>query len=76
MTMEWIEWIGYVASAVIAGSLLMTNIKRLRTINSIGCVLFVVYGALVGAYPVVFSNAVIFLINMYQLWKLKQAVKE
>ena len=35
-----IEWVGYAASIMIAISLLMTDILKLRIINSIGCVLY------------------------------------
>ena len=38
-----IEWVGYAASIMIAISLLMTDILKLRIINSIGCVLFVFF---------------------------------
>lgn len=37
----FIECVGYAASIMIAISLLMTDILKLRIINSIGCVLFV-----------------------------------
>ena len=40
----FIEWVGYAVSIMIAISLLMTDILKLRIINSIGCVLFVIYG--------------------------------
>ena len=72
MIVEWVEWIGYAASCAVAVSLLMTNIIRLRIINTVGCILFVIYGLLVGAYPVVISNIAIMLINAYQLIKLKR----
>ncbi|MEM9953662.1 MAG: GNAT family N-acetyltransferase [Chloroflexota bacterium] len=64
------EVIGYVASALVAISLLMTSILRLRIINIIGAVIFVVYALLIGSYPVAVVNFVIVLINLYQLNKL------
>ena len=48
-----IEWVGYSASLFIVISLTMTSIVKLRIINSIGCLLFVIYGLNVKAYPVV-----------------------
>ncbi len=66
----WIEWVGYAASFFIAVSLLMTEVIKLRIINSVGCVLFVVYGFLVKAYPVAVANVIILLINFYQLYRL------
>lgn len=67
-----IEWVGYAASAMIAISLVMTSLVKLRIINTIGCILFVIYGSIVGAYPVAVANAIIVIINIYQLYKLKK----
>lgn len=69
---EIIEWIGYGASILIAISLMMTNIIKLRIINSIGCVMFIIYGMAVKSYPVVLSNLIIIFINIYNLYKLKK----
>lgn len=70
---DWVEWIGYAASFMIAASLLMTDLKKLRIINTIGCILFVTYGSFVGAYPVVISNIAIAFINFYHLYKMNKA---
>lgn len=67
-----VEWIGYAASVLIVISLMMTSIIKLRIINSLGCFLFVIYGVYVKAYPVAISNAVIILINIYNLYNLKK----
>lgn len=66
----WIEWVGYGASLMIAVSLLMTDLIKLRLINTVGCLLFVIYGFIVGAYPVAVANAAIIVINLYHLYKL------
>ncbi len=65
-----IEYVGYLASVFIVISLMMTSIVQLRVINSIGCILFVIYGVSVNAYPVAISNFLIVLINLYNLYKL------
>lgn len=70
-----IEWVGYLASALIVISLTMSSIVKLRIINSIGCALFVVYGISVGALPVAFSNVLIIFINLYYLFKYSQSEK-
>jgi hypothetical protein len=64
------ELLGYFASALVAVSLTMTSILRLRIINLIGAVLFTIYGLLINAYPVALVNFIIVLINLYQLSKL------
>lgn len=70
---SWIEWVGYAASIMIAISLLMTDVIKLRLLNTVGCLLFVIYGFIVGAYPVAVANLAIILINLYHLYKLYNA---
>ncbi|MEG0050687.1 MAG: YgjV family protein [Terrisporobacter sp.] len=67
---EYIELVGYSASILIAISLMMTDIMKLRIINSIGCLMFVIYGLNVAAYPVALANLAIIIINFYNLYKL------
>ena len=62
-----IELIGYVGSGLIAVSLMMSNIWRLRWINLIGAVFFVLYGVCVRAYPVAVVNALIVAVDAYYL---------
>jgi len=65
--MEFIEWIGYVASFIILVSLLMRSLKRLRIINLIGALIFAVYGYLISAPPVMVMNLGIVFVNVYYL---------
>jgi hypothetical protein len=62
-----LELVGYVASVLVAISLMMSSILRLRLINLVGSAAFVVYGALIGAYPVAVVNLLIVFINLYYL---------
>ena len=62
-----LEIVGYVASVLVAISLMMSSILRLRIINLIGSLAFTVYGVLIHAYPVAVVNALIVLINLYYL---------
>lgn len=61
------EIIGYIASVLIAVSLMMRSILRLRIINLIGALFFTAYGLLINAYPVAFVNFIIVLIDLYYL---------
>ena len=70
MTPDWTEWLGYVASVVVAVSLTMTNIRRLRWINMMGAIAFTVYGALLQIYPVLVVNGFIVGVNIYYLVRL------
>jgi len=68
------EWVGYLASIVVAISLMMSNIKKLRWWNLIGAALFVAYGVAIDAYPVALVNFFIVLIDIYYLVKLYREV--
>ena len=61
------EIIGYVASALVAISLMMSSILKLRVINLLGAAFFTIYGILIGSYPVAIVNFIIVLIDLYYL---------
>ena len=62
-----IEMLGYMASGLVALSLMMRSLRKLRIINLVGSLLFTVYGFIIGAYPVAVLNAFIVLVNLYYL---------
>jgi hypothetical protein len=64
------ELIGYVASVLVALSLMMSSILRLRLINMVGAMVFAVYGLLIGSMPVAAVNTFIVGINVYYLWRI------
>ncbi|MPY22884.1 hypothetical protein FM037_04090 [Shewanella psychropiezotolerans] len=69
------EWVGYLASVVVAISLMMSNIKKLRWWNLIGAGLFVAYGLAIDALPVALVNFFIVLIDAYYIVKIYKAEK-
>lgn len=70
--MTWLSLLGYAASLLIATSLLMRSIVRLRIINLAGAATFSVYGFLIGAYPVGILNLMTATINIVQLIRLQR----
>lgn len=64
------ELIGYVASALVAVSLMMSSILKLRLVNLVGSAAFAAYGVLIHAYPVAAMNGFIVLINLYYLHRM------
>ena len=70
--MGLLELIGYKASLLVAVSLTMSNIWKLRWINLIGALLFAVYGLFVKAYPVFAVNGFIVFVNIYYLVQLSK----
>ena len=67
-----LQLLGYAASVLIATSLLMRSIVRLRIINMAGAATFSLYGFLIGAYPVGILNAMTTAINIVQLVRLQR----
>ena len=64
-----IEIWGYISMIFVLVSMLMKNMKLLRIINSISCVMFIIYGIALGAYPIILLNTLVILINVFRLIK-------
>lgn len=67
-----LQLLGYAASVLIATSLLMRSIVRLRILNLAGAATFSLYGFLIGAYPVGVLNLMTATINIVQLIRLRR----
>lgn len=65
--MDIYEIIGYIGSVLVAVSLTMKNIVKLRWINLFGASTFAAYGLLVEAYPVFLLNGFITTVDIYYL---------
>jgi hypothetical protein len=64
------EGVGYLATLVLMISFLFKNINTLRIVNTIGSVLFVIYGFLLAtSWPIIISNAFISGVNIIYLTK-------
>ena len=62
--------VGYIASLSLAISLLVNNDLKFRWLSALGCISFIVYGMLISAFPVILTNAILLLINVFQLIKI------
>jgi hypothetical protein len=74
MTLSTVEIIGYLGSILVAVSLMMKSLLRLRLINLVGALFFTLYGILLNAYPVAVVNGLIVGIDVYyliQMWRQK-----
>jgi hypothetical protein len=67
MDISTLQWIGYIASVIIALSMTMNSILKFRWINLAGATTFAIYGFLIGAWPVGFLNAFIVGVDIYYL---------
>jgi len=64
-----IDILGWVATGVIIASFLVKDMLMLRTINTVGTVLWLIYGALKQDYPVMVVNLLI--VTTHVIWFLK-----
>lgn len=63
------EYIGTLASIIVLISFLMTSEKKIRIVNIVGALLFVVYGLCIGAFSVWFLNGTLVLVHFKKLLK-------
>lgn len=68
--MQWLEVYGYLGSVLIAVSLMMGDIRKLRWINLVGAGTFASYGLMIQAWPVALLNGFIVLIDIVHLWQI------
>ena len=68
---SWVEWIGYMAMAIVLISFLMKSVIKLRIVNALGGLLFVIYGFLLEpvSLPIILTNTAIICIHIYYLFK-------
>ncbi len=72
MELTGIDLLGFVAGIIVAASLSMSEPVKLRTLNGVGAVLWVVYGVLIQEIPIVAFNVWICFANAYYLRKALQ----
>ena len=71
------EWVGYLASLILMVSFMMKDVKILRIINSMGAIVFVIYGIMLQtSYPIIITNLFILGANMFYLSKMKREAKK
>ncbi len=69
------EIIGLIATLFTLASFIAKGEAKIRIINAIGCVFFVIYGLLLGALSVWLLNGIVLIINAYRGIKLMKEDK-
>ncbi len=70
LSISYLEWFGYLGSVVVAVSITMSSIIKLRWYNLIGAAIFSIYGFAIGALPVGFLNFFVSAVDIYYLIKI------
>ncbi|MDC7224290.1 MAG: YgjV family protein [Spirochaetales bacterium] len=68
--MDIMEIFGLAASVIVAIALTQKSVLRLRIINLVGSICFVIYGASIGSIPVVALNSFTCLTNLFYLRRM------
>ncbi len=71
-----IELFGYLGSFLVLVSFLMTSVAKLRIVNTVGSVIFMIYAIIIKSYPTAVMNFCLVLINLRFLWKMSRMGKE
>ncbi len=71
-----VELIGYLGSALVVFSMLMTSVVKLRVVNTIGSGIFTGYALAIGSYPTALMNLCLVTINIVQLVRLFRNQKQ
>lgn len=70
LNISLLEWVGYLGSVLVAVSLTMSSIVKLRWFNLVGAGIFSFYGFAIGSLPVGLLNLFIVLANIYYLIRI------
>lgn len=67
--MNWVELVGYLASALVVLSFAMSSIVKIRVISLVGSAFYVCYGLLIGSVPIVLANVMIVIFHCVALYR-------
>ncbi len=63
----YLEIFGYIGTALVVFSMMMTSLIKLRVINICGSIISAIYSALCNAWPIAVMNFCLILINSFQI---------
>lgn len=66
----WLEVVGWFGSGILVLSLLQTELRRLRMVNLLGCVILLGYNAVLAIWPMVGLNLVLAVVNIWYLARM------
>lgn len=73
---NFMEIMAYIGSLIIFISFCTKNVKLLRVLNNVGCLIFLFYAIHHGRVPLIILNSMVIAVNMYHIWSdKKQKIK-
>lgn len=65
----YMEIMAYFASVIVLISFIVKDVVLLRLLNTIGCMLFLIYSCYYGRYPLIFLNSMVMIVNLIYIYK-------
>ncbi|WP_196889326.1 hypothetical protein [Aureivirga sp. CE67] len=69
-----VEIIGFLALIISVIAVSMTNIVRYRIIHLASSIVYVLYGFMISAFPIIIGALLFMTIHLYHLWKLRKTL--
>lgn len=66
-----IDVLGYLGMVICLISFFIKNMHTFRIVNTVSCIIFAIYGCLLGTYPIVFLNIAVIITNVYFIVRKK-----
>lgn len=76
ITLNWIEWLGYVGALLNISTYAMKTMIPLRVVAIITNCIFIVYGYVINLYLIIFLHLVVLPINIFRLYQMIELVKK
>ena len=73
--MSFLDVVGWSGSALLVFSLLQSRMMRLRVLNFVASGILVAFNLVLGVWPMVAMNAVVAIIDLVQMIKLRAAAQ-
>ena len=67
-----IEAVGYLGSFLVLVSFLMVSVVKLRIVNTVGSLIFMIYALIIRSYPTAVMNFCLVLINLHFLYRMSK----
>lgn len=72
--MNW-DLIGYIGTGFVLGSFLINDSTRLRLVNTMGAIIWLIYGIGLALKPQIIVNVAIIIIHLYWFYKNRKLPK-
>ena len=64
------DWCGIIAGVLILISFAFKNVNTIRLVNIFAAIMFVIYGVLIDGIPLIITNSLLIIINVFYLGKV------